>query len=103
MGGNDFFQEFKVENASIPVEINSSIYVVLEFFESLDSDSDQMVTAPELMEGFDDLTLEEAQELVNKYDFGHFGGLNLDEFLTLVMKEEHLRIGGVPAKEKLVS
>merc|ERR1719359_2072743 len=27
--GNDFFQEFKVEDGTIPPEINSSIYVVL--------------------------------------------------------------------------
>ena len=49
--GNDFFQEFNVENGSIPAEINSSIYLVLEFFEQVDSDNDQRVEASELMGG----------------------------------------------------
>ncbi len=101
--GNDFFQEFKVEDGTIPTEINSSIYVVLEFFESLDANRDQYIQPEELVDGFDDLTLDEAESLVKKYDLGKFGGLNLDEFLTLVMSEEHLKIGGVSAKERITS
>ena len=99
--GNDFFQEFSIEDGQIPAEINSSIYVVLEFFEMLDANSDQAIQPHELAEGFDDLTLEEAERLVKKYDLGNFGALNLDEFLTLVMKEEGLKIGGVSAREKV--
>jgi hypothetical protein len=30
-------------------------------------------------------------------------GLNLDELLNMILKEEHLLIGGQPAKEKLMS
>ncbi|CAD7929884.1 unnamed protein product [Amoebophrya sp. A25] len=101
--GNDFFQEFKKEDAHIPEEVNSSIYVVLEFFENLDRNSDQIVEAMELVEGFDNLTIEQAETLVRKYDLGHFGGLNLDEFLTMVMKERGLKIDGEGAREKLLS
>lgn len=101
--GNDFFQEFKSEDGRIPEEVNSSIYVVLEFFERLDSNNDQMVEAEELMEGFDNLTEQEAENLVAKYDLGHFGGLNLDEFLTMVMNEDHLKIDNESARAKLLS
>eukprot|EP00392_Amoebophrya_sp_AT5.2_P014647 g14808.t1 len=101
--GNDFFQEFKSEDGRIPEEVNSSIYVVLEFFERLDSNNDQMVEAEELMEGFDNLTQQEADGLVAKYDLGHFGGLNLDEFLTMVMNEDHLKIDNESARAKLLS
>lgn len=101
--GNDFFKEFQLSDGTIPPEVNSSIYVVLEFFEALDANSDQMIEPEELAEGFDNLDIPEATKLVKKYDLGNFGGLNLDEFLTLVMKEEHLTIDGEPAKEKLLS
>ncbi len=54
------------------------------------------------VEGFDDLTLERAAELVSKYDLGGMGGLNLDEFLRMVMKEPELKIKGQVAKDALM-
>ncbi|CAD7923702.1 unnamed protein product [Amoebophrya sp. A120] len=101
--GNDFFSEFKPEDGRIPEEVNSSIYVVLEFFERIDANNDQMVEATELVDGFDNLTTEEAAALVKKYDYGNFGGLNLDEFLNMVMHEEQLKIDGESARAKLLS
>lgn len=101
--GNDFFDEFNIGKVDIPVEVNSSIYAVLEFFEMLDEDRDEMITRDELRLGFPDLSPEQADAMIRKYDLGHFGGLNLDEFLTAVMKEtELLRIGDKPAWEILL-
>lgn len=102
--GNDFFQEFTTDNAFVPVEVNSSIYSVLEFFETLDRDNDELIEPAELCEGFDNMDLDQATQLVKKYDLGHFGGLNLDEFLTLVLEEgDNLTIDGDTAKDRLFS
>jgi len=103
--GNDFFQEFSSKDAYVPPEINSSIYSVLEFFEQVDQNHDQMIVPEELIEGFDGLTLDQGTALVKKYDLGGFGGLNLDEFLTMIMKEDDipLLIDGESAKAKLLA
>jgi dTDP-4-dehydrorhamnose 3,5-epimerase-like enzyme len=103
--GNDFFKEFSTDDATVPPEVNSSIYSVLEFFEIVDKNHDQMLDPQELMEGFTNLTIEDSTALIRKYDLGGFGGLNLDEFLTMVMKEEDitLKIGDETAKAKLLA
>ncbi len=47
--GNDFFKEFQDGEIKIPEEVNSSIYMVLEFFEDLDANDDQMLEAHEIV------------------------------------------------------
>jgi len=103
--GNDFFKEFSTDDATVPPEVNSSIYSVLEFFETVDKNHDQMLEPSELVDGFTNLSLQDATQLVLKYDLGGFGGLNLDEFLTMVMKEEEivLYVGDETAKQKLLA
>lgn len=95
--GNDFFSEFTVGNVKMEAETNSSIYAVLEWFETFDADKDMLLDSEELAEGFD-LPMEEAARLLRKYDLGAFGGLNIDEFIKMICQEDGLTIRGEPAK-----
>jgi len=87
--GNDFFKQWS-KDASKQPEQDSYFDETKEFFFGLDASKDGKLSASEIASGLR-LPLDQAQELLSRFDVDHDGSIDADEFALMLLKNQELR------------
>jgi len=87
--GNDFFKAWSKDAAKEP-EQDSFFDETKEFFFGLDSSKDGKLSMEELAAGLG-MRLEDAQDLLERFDVDRDGHIDVDEFELLLLKNNDLR------------
>jgi fumarate hydratase class I len=88
--GNDFFKNFSID----AVEINDNVVSILnefpELFAMIDSSKNSRIEAEEIVAALG-FKMEEAEQLIDKYDMAKIGALDIDQFLVAYSENQTLK------------